>query len=41
MDQPEEMALTKTIHCLEVFHAVQTDCRTSEWYWGDVQGGDL
>src|SRR5829696_90475 len=34
MDQPQEMAFVKTVHCLEVFQAVQTDCRTSGWYWG-------
>jgi hypothetical protein len=38
MDQPQEMAFAKTVHCLEVFHAVQTDSRTSGWYWGDVRG---
>jgi hypothetical protein len=38
MDQPLEMAFAKTVHCLEVFHAVQTDSRTSGWYWGDVRG---
>ena len=38
MNQPPEMAFAKIVHCLEVFHAVQTDCRTSGWYWGDVRG---
>lgn len=36
--QPLAMAFAKTVHCLEVFHAVQTDSRTSGWYWGDVRG---
>ncbi|NOT58578.1 MAG: hypothetical protein HOP18_28615 [Deltaproteobacteria bacterium] len=36
--QPLAMAFAKTVHCLEVFQAVQTDCRTSGWYWGDVRG---
>ena len=38
MDQPLEMDVGKTQHCLEVLHAVQTDSRTSGWYWGDVRG---
>ena len=38
MDQPLEMDIGKTQHCLEVLHAVQTDSRTSGWYWGDVRG---
>jgi len=25
-------------YCLEVLAAVQTDSRTSGWYWGDVRG---
>jgi hypothetical protein len=38
MDQPLEMNVGQTLHCLEVLHAVQTDSRTSGWYWGDVRG---
>ncbi len=38
MNQPREMDVGKTRHCLEVLHAVQTDSRTSAWYWGDVRG---
>ncbi|MGE0826566.1 MAG: hypothetical protein AB7G75_19640 [Candidatus Binatia bacterium] len=38
MNQPREMDVGKTLHCLEVLHAVQTDSRTSGWYWGDVRG---
>jgi hypothetical protein len=38
MDQPLEMDVGQTLHCLEVLHAVQTDSRTSGWYWGDVRG---
>lgn len=39
MDQQSSaMTFAKTVHCLEVFHAVQTDSRTSGWYWGDVRG---
>jgi len=38
MDQPLEMNTGKTLNCLEVLHAVQTDTRTSGWYWGDVRG---
>jgi hypothetical protein len=38
MDQSLEMDVGKTQHCLEVLHAVQTDSRTSGWYWGDVRG---
>jgi hypothetical protein len=38
MNQPVEMNVGKTLHCLEVLHAVQTDSRTSGWYWGDVRG---
>jgi hypothetical protein len=38
MDQSLEMDVGKTLHCLEVLHAVQTDSRTSGWYWGDVRG---
>jgi hypothetical protein len=37
-NQPLEMTVGKTRHCLEVLHAVQTDSRTSGWYWGDVRG---
>jgi hypothetical protein len=32
------MDFGKTLHCLEVFRAVQTDSRTAGWYWGDVRG---
>jgi hypothetical protein len=38
MNQPLAMDFAKTVHCLEVFQAVQTDSRTSGWYWGDVRG---
>jgi hypothetical protein len=39
MNQPPgEMNIGKTRHCLEVLQAVQTDSRTSGWYWGDVRG---
>jgi hypothetical protein len=38
MNQPLEMDVGKTLHCLEVLQAVQTDTRTSGWYWGDVRG---
>ena len=38
MNQSLEMNAGKTLHCLEVLHAVQTDSRTSGWYWGDVRG---
>ena len=38
MNQSQEMDVGKTLHCLEVLHAVQTDSRTSGWYWGDVRG---
>ena len=38
MDQPEEMDIGKTLHCLEALHALQTDSRASDWYWGDVCG---
>jgi hypothetical protein len=38
MNQPLEMNFGKTLNCLEVLHAVQTDTRTSAWYWGDVRG---
>jgi hypothetical protein len=38
MDQPLEMDVGKTLHCLEVLNAVQTDSRTAGWYWGDVRG---
>jgi len=38
MDHPLEIDVGKTRHCLEVLHAVQTDSRTSGWYWGDVRG---
>ncbi len=38
MKQSLEMNTGKTLHCLEVFQAVQTDSRTSGWYWGDVRG---
>lgn len=38
MNQALEMDVGKTQHCLEVLHAVQTDSRTSGWYWGDVRG---
>ena len=37
-DQLLEMDDGKTLHCLEVLHAVQTDSRTAGWYWGDVRG---
>jgi hypothetical protein len=26
------------LYCLEVFEAIQTDSRTSGWYWGEVRG---
>jgi hypothetical protein len=38
MDQALKMNTGKTLNCLEVLHAVQTDGRTSGWYWGDVRG---
>lgn len=38
MDRLREMDNRQTVHCLEVLHAVQTDSRTSGWYWGDVRG---
>src|SRR5256885_12612319 len=38
MKQSLEMDVGKTLHCLEVLQAVQTDTRTSGWYWGDVRG---
>src|SRR5215510_3655447 len=38
MHQSLEMDVGKTLHCLEVLDAVQTDSRTSGWYWGDVRG---
>ncbi|MBI3246747.1 MAG: hypothetical protein HYZ50_09590 [Deltaproteobacteria bacterium] len=38
MNQSLEMNAGKILHCLEVLHAVQTDSRTSGWYWGDVRG---
>lgn len=38
MDQPLELNFGRTLYCLEVLHAVQTDTRTSAWYWGDVRG---
>jgi hypothetical protein len=38
MKQPLEMDVGQTLHCLEVLKAVQTDSRTSGWYWGDVRG---
>jgi hypothetical protein len=38
MHQSLEMDVGKTLHCLEVLHAVQADSRTSGWYWGDVRG---
>jgi hypothetical protein len=33
-----EMDYGTTLYCLEVLDAVQTDSRTSGWYWGDVRG---
>ncbi len=33
-----EMNYGTTLYCLEVLEAVQTDSRTSGWYWGDVRG---
>ena len=36
--QPVEMDIGKTLYCLEVLQAVQTDSHTSGWYWGDVRG---
>jgi hypothetical protein len=36
--EPLEMEFGKTLHCLEVLKAVQTDTRTTTWYWGDVRG---
>ncbi|MGE4089331.1 MAG: hypothetical protein AB7G75_00665 [Candidatus Binatia bacterium] len=38
MDQSLEMDFGKTLHCLEVLQAVQTDTRSSGWYWGEVRG---
>lgn len=38
MNQGQEMDNGQAIHCLEVLQAVQTDSRTSGWYWGDVRG---
>jgi hypothetical protein len=35
---PLELDFGTTLHCLEVLQAVQTDTRTSGWYWGDVRG---
>jgi hypothetical protein len=35
---PLEMDFGKTLHCLEVLQAVQTDTRTAGWYHGDVRG---
>jgi hypothetical protein len=36
--QAVEMDIGKTLYCLEVLQAVQTDSHTSGWYWGDVRG---
>lgn len=38
MNQSQEMDSGLAMHCLEVLQAVQTDSRTSGWYWGDVRG---
>ena len=38
MNQLQELDVGQTMHCLEVLEAVQTDSRTSGWYWGDVRG---
>jgi hypothetical protein len=38
MSQVQAMEVGQTIRCLEVLQAVQTDSRTSGWYWGDVRG---
>ena len=38
MSAEQAMEVGQTVHCLEVLHAVQTDSRTSGWYWGDVRG---
>jgi len=38
MQKSLEMDFRQTLHCLEVLQAVQTDTRTSGWYWGDVRG---
>jgi hypothetical protein len=38
MQKPREMDFGKTLHCLEVLQAVQTDTRTAGWYHGDVRG---
>lgn len=38
MNQSPEMNHGTVLHCLEVLEAVQTDSRTSGWYWGDVRG---
>ena len=38
MDQLLEIDHGTALHCLEVLEAVQTDSRTSGWYWGDVRG---
>ena len=38
MNQALEMTFGKTMNCLEVLQALQTDSRTSGWYWGDVRG---
>ncbi len=38
MHQSLEMKSGTVRHCLEVFQAIQTDSRTSGWYWGDVRG---
>lgn len=36
--QPVEMDTGRTLSCLAVLQAVQTDSHTSGWYWGDVRG---
>jgi hypothetical protein len=38
IQKPLEMDFGKTLHCLEVLQAVQTDTRTAGWYHGDVRG---
>jgi hypothetical protein len=38
MNHPLAITVSKTPHGLEVLHAVQTETRTSGWYWADVRG---
>jgi len=38
MNETRGMDHGTILYCLEVLEAVQTDSRTSGWYWGDVRG---